>query len=414
MNYKYFKNSNYMKLLLATVITRFGDAMDSIALSWLVYIMTGSKVLMGTLFAVSFIPNLITLPFAGVIADIISKKKLSVLSDLGRGISVSAMALIYYFGYLEVWHLFLFIIINSFMESFANPARTAILPLIIEEDHYVTCSSYLTSSTTLGELVGIGLVGVIISSFGVWFALLIDGFTFFLSAIITLSICFKEKSSIVNKTISFENFINMIKEGFLYVGKNKLLVNILLLAGFINFSFVPYNVLMPVYVKEVLNTGVEGMSFLGISLLIGILVGSIVIAKVGNKLNPVTAISFGLALMGMNYALMGLPHYISLKLISPISYASILSFFFGFFLPFAQTPIKALMMKSTDKEILGRLSSIFSLVSLSATPIGGALVGILGKYIDVSTLFIIMGASGFVVSLVFCIKTRSNLVKIEI
>jgi DHA3 family macrolide efflux protein-like MFS transporter len=76
MNNILFKNPNYLKLILATFITRFGDSLDSIALSWLVYIITGSKLLMGTLFAVSFLPNIIILPFAGVLADILSKKSL--------------------------------------------------------------------------------------------------------------------------------------------------------------------------------------------------------------------------------------------------------------------------------------------------------------------------------------------------
>ena len=66
MDKKIFKNGNYTKLVLATLITRFGDAVDSIALSWMVYIMTGSEVLMGTLFMVSILPYVIILPFSGL------------------------------------------------------------------------------------------------------------------------------------------------------------------------------------------------------------------------------------------------------------------------------------------------------------------------------------------------------------
>lgn len=46
-------------LLLARVISRFGDSIDSIAYSWMVYMLTGSKVLMGTLFALNYVPNLL-------------------------------------------------------------------------------------------------------------------------------------------------------------------------------------------------------------------------------------------------------------------------------------------------------------------------------------------------------------------
>jgi DHA3 family macrolide efflux protein-like MFS transporter len=143
------------------------------------------------------------------------------------------------------------------MESLSNPARTAILPAIIKKDTYLSASSYLTSSTTFGDLLGIGLAGVFISVFGTWFALLLDGLTFFISAILIFSLKFSEKENITSKGISFKNFTVMIKEGFLYLKKNKLLISILLLAAFVNFSFIPYNVLRPVYAEEVLHMGVE-------------------------------------------------------------------------------------------------------------------------------------------------------------
>lgn len=44
----------YMQFMLSKMVSRFGDSIDSIAYSWMVYILTGSKVLMGTLLAVNF------------------------------------------------------------------------------------------------------------------------------------------------------------------------------------------------------------------------------------------------------------------------------------------------------------------------------------------------------------------------
>ena len=227
------KNKNYLKLLSASVITRFGDALDSIALSWLVYILTGSKILMGLLFAVSFIPNLIFLPFAGVLADIGSKKHITIIGDIGRGVSVSCIAILFYLEYLQVWHLFVFIIINSLFESFANPSRSSLLPSILPEDQYTSGSSYLTSASTFGDLIGVGLAGVIIAIVGAWGAILIDGITFFIAAAIMSLLKIKETSSRKQgERTTLGTFVNMIKEGFDYIKNKKLLLSIVFLGAF--------------------------------------------------------------------------------------------------------------------------------------------------------------------------------------
>lgn len=132
MNSSLLKNKNYIKLLSASVITRFGDALDSVALSWLVYVLTGTK------------------------------KHIAIIGDIGRGISVSCIAILFYLEYLQVWHLFVFIVINSLFESFANPARSAMFPSILPEDKFTSGSSYLTSASTFGGAI-VGFVGEYVS-----------------------------------------------------------------------------------------------------------------------------------------------------------------------------------------------------------------------------------------------------------
>lgn len=403
-------NNNYVKLISATFITRFGDAVESIALSWLVYVMTGSKLLMGTLFAVSMIPNLITLPFAGVLADTYDKKKITVISDFARGISVSVMAFFYYFNILEVWHLFMFVIINSFFESFANPARGSMLPSIIKKDEYVKGSAYLTTSTTLGELIGVSVAGILIATIGAWGAILVDGITFFLSAVIILIIKYKDRNESQEK-FSAKNISKsfvLIKGGFKYVVKSRILFSLVLLSAFINFSFVPFNVLRPVYVDEILHMGANGMSYLGMAILVGMLIGGVIYGKIGHKLHPIKVLAVCLSIVSLNNALMGTVEIFEFTLINALIYAMIVSFFIGFFIAVIQSSLRAMIMKTTAPEMMGRLSSILAVIALCAMPIGGALVGFVGDYIRVTNLFIIMGVCGFVVSVLFGVTNRKS------
>ena len=88
----------YMQFMLSKVVSRFGDSIDSIAYSWMVYILTGSKVLMGTLLAVNFLPNILLGLFAGALVDRMSPKKVIVITNTGRGLLVGITALLFRIG----------------------------------------------------------------------------------------------------------------------------------------------------------------------------------------------------------------------------------------------------------------------------------------------------------------------------
>jgi len=400
MKYKVI-NKEFTKLLGATFITRFGDSIDTIAFSWMVYIMTGSRVLMGSIFIVSVLPNLIILPFGGVLADAYNKKTITVLGDVFRGFTVAALALLYAIDLLAVWHLFVFAIINSILESFANPARGSMMQSLIQSDEYVKGASYQNSVSQFGTLVGLAVAGVLISVIDIWGTILVDGITFFISAILIYSMKFTDLRNNTLDVKTVRKFLNPIIEGFKYMKSKRLLFIVILLASFINFAFVPYNVLRPIYVSEVLNIGVQGLSYMGMAIFLGMIVGGLWMGKKGTKIKPINAISFGMVMMGLMYILLGVVEYLLLPFTFQIAYAIVVTFLLGFFLPIINAPISAIVMKTTAPEMIGRLSSIMGVLALCAMPLGGALVSFIGDRLSVTILFIIMGLSASLVSSLF-------------
>ncbi len=385
-------NRSYTKLLVATFITRFGDSLDTIAFSWLVWIMTGSRALMGGIFVMSVLPNLIVLPFAGVLADIFNKKTLVIFSDLFRGLFVLLLAIFYMNDILQVWHLFAFVFVNNIFESFASPARSGMLQSIIKPEEYIKGNSYLQSSRSFGSLAGLGAAGFIIGVLGISGAIAIDAITFFVAVIIIFSLAFVDNNGkSKEKKQSMKMYLGMIKEGFSYIKGKGVLLTLLILGAFINFAFVPFNVLEPVYVAEVMNLGVEGLTYLGIAITLGIIVGGIVMGKMAEKVKPINAIGFGLFMIGAMYGLLGAIDYFNLPHIPNIIVIIILTFIYTFFLPVIQAPVTGTLMKKIPSELIGRVMSIFSLFVLSAMPLGGLLVSLIGDSISVQVLFITMG-----------------------
>lgn len=394
-------NKNFTKLVSATFITRFGDSLDTIAFSWLVYVMTGSRALMGAIFAISLLPNIFILPFAGVLADTVNKKVLSSISDILRGTAVLLLALLYMNDLLLVWHLFAFVIVNNIFESIADPARSSILQSTVSEDDLIKGNGYLSSSRSLGGLIGISLAGILIGVIGIGGVIAIDAITFFGSGIIILSMNFIDKRKAETEKHSLKMFIRMIGEGFTYLKDKKFILTLMAVVAFINLAFVPFNILEPVYVAEVLNLGVEGLTYLGIAILLGMTIGGVIVGTIVKKFKPVSIISGGIITISVMYFLLGAIDFTSYSDFVLVIFAIILTFFFAFSVPIITAPAQGIIMKNITPDYIGRTISLLTLFTLGAMPLGGLVVSLIGDNVSVPVFYMFMGGFIFIIGIIF-------------
>jgi len=112
----------YIRLLLADTINRFGDSIDVIAYSWIMYEITGSASLMALVVGLNFVPTVFLTPFAGAFVDRISKKRVMALADLLRFLFVAAIVTLYTTGLLSPALIVTFTLATSTVEAFRLPA----------------------------------------------------------------------------------------------------------------------------------------------------------------------------------------------------------------------------------------------------------------------------------------------------
>lgn len=381
---------SYLLVLVANTISRFGDSVDTIAYGWMVYKLTGSKALMGTLYAVNFIPNLLFSAFSGVFVDTHSKKKIIIIGDIGRGLVVALTAILLIFNKLEPWHLFVFTFINSTFESFVSTAKSTLNPLILPKELLLNANSYSTSISNFSQLIGLGAAGFFIGTIGISGTILVDGITFFISAIF-ISFIKLNNEALKYEQMSAQKYYEDIVEGFRFVRKESLILLTISLAAFTNFCLVPLNVLRPVYVIDILKSDSMGLSYISIGFLIGIIIGGIVVAKIGSKFKKGNLVVIGFLFLGLGYSLLSFPAYLDNLVISPLLIATIVCAITGFFFPFINVPIATYIQTNTPKDLLGRVGALCGMMCLSAMPLGGAIVGIVSEYISITTLFLSMG-----------------------
>ncbi len=385
-----FRIKNYTLLLFANLISRFGDSVDSIAYGWMVYILTGSKLLLGTLFAVNALPNILLGPFAGVMADRFSKKKLIFVGFFGRGIAVSLTALLYSLGLLEPWHLFAFTIFNSTLETLTMPAAMSLLPIILKKEEFLSANSFSSSAYKLAELFGTATAGLIIATLGISGAILLDGITFFAAAFIMLLISVQH-IPIQVKDIGVKGYLLDIRHAFNFVKSQHLIRKTLLLFALVNFCLAPINVLMPVFANDVLGGGPNAISFMGVSLLVGMIIGGVALGQFGSRFKISRLIIIGLLFFGAAYSMLALPGYvIPLGIFANITtYASF--FVMGLLIPVIASPMQVYIMQNTEKSMMGRVGAFLSMISCAAIPIGASLTGIVSEVLAPSIIFLAMG-----------------------
>lgn len=400
----------FLVLLFAKMVTRFGDSIDSIAYSWMVFQLTGSKMLMGSLFAVNFVPGILFSLFAGVLVDRMPKKPLLILSYASRFVIVALTALLFSIDQLEPWHLFLFTLMNSTFECFSNPAETSLIPRLLPKHLLLSGNSVLATSSRIAELAGLALTGPLIAWIGIAGVIWMDSGAFLISALILLFIRIPAAEDVqIRKAIEAKppKFWQQLKEGINFIRSQRIMIYTLSTSTIINVGLTPLNVMQPVYVQDILRSGPATLSVLGGSITLGMIISGLVMGAWGGRFRKSMLIVTGCFLFGIGQVCLFIPSLVSLQ---PLIIAGLGAFASGLALPFISTTSATYLMEAAPQAMLGRVSSVSSMISVAFIPLASLIVGAAGSLVNVEWLF--LGAGILVLVLASFLPTQKKFMKI--
>lgn len=373
---------DFIKVWIGNTISRFGDAVDSIAFLWMVYKMTGSTLMMSTVMAVNAMPAVIFGMAAGVLVDRMDKKKVMIAADIIRGLTTAVMAFLYISGMISLWHLYALTFINSTCEVFATPARASAMQVLVNKKHYLAANSLRQASSSAAEVAGTVAAAVVMAYIGIGAAILIDSATFFISAF-TAVIANISFSASDNIALSVKQFYFEFIEGLKVIRSNTLLTIAIIMSCLVNLVLAPFNVLLPEYSDKILKAGEKGMSSILIGFTIGMIAGSLIIGQIGDKFKRSTLIIVGFMGLGISMMSFGFINNITIALIAAVSA--------GAFIPVIGAGAGTLLQEATPVDKMGRVSSIVATLCLLGLPLGYTVSGILSSGINVLATFKIIG-----------------------
>ena len=181
-------NRNFWKLWGAYTISAIGDWAYRIAIPLIIFDLTGSAFLMSAAYAATFAPFIFVMPFAGVFADLLDRKKLLWISDLISAIVACAICLYLASGFGNIYILLSGFAMLGILASLSHPAFQGFIPNIVEEDHLAKANSMVTSSDSVLNLVAPAISGLLIAAIGAYAVIWVNAASFVLSTILILLI----------------------------------------------------------------------------------------------------------------------------------------------------------------------------------------------------------------------------------
>ncbi len=361
---------NYRLFFIGQGISLIGTWMQSIAMSWLVYRLTGSTLLLGVVGFAGQIPSFVFTPFAGVLADRWNRHHILVVTQSLAMVQAFITAGLALTGMITVWHLIALSIFLGLVNSFDIPARQALVVLMVEKKEDLPNAIALNSFLFNGaRLVGPTIAGILIAILGEGLCFLINAVSYIAVIIALLAM----KLNIEKKESQDSKVFQQLKEGIGYAFSSVSIRTILILSATISFVGMPYTVLIPVVARDVLYGGADTYGFLITASGIGAVIGALFLAVRKNveglsNLLPIAMGVFGLGLAALSQSRVFL-----------ISLPLMLLTGFGMMVQMASN--NTILQTIVDDDKRGRIMSLYTMSFLGIAPFGSLLAGALASRI---------------------------------
>jgi len=281
---------DYRWLWAGSLGSQFAMNMQIVARGWLVYALTSSAVDLAWVTMSFMLPQALFSLWGGVVADRMSKRRIIISAQSVNCLLTLVMAGVIFAGHVELWHFLVMGVCNGTILALSMPARQAFVPELLPEKLIITGMALNTTSWNLARILGPSLAGVLIavladgdqsSTFGVGVVYCMIALLYGIAAVTVLRVSQSGRP----RAASGKSPIQDVLEGLRYVRAHPPVLGLILL-GVVPFLFgMPLNTLLPAFNEEVLGGGPEDLGFLISCMGGGAILGSLLLAGMGELRN---------------------------------------------------------------------------------------------------------------------------------
>jgi len=380
-SFKALRHRNLRLFFAGQGVSLVGTWMQQVAMSWLVYRLTDSALLLGVISFCTQFPAFLMAPFAGALADRWSRYRMVVAAQTLAMVQSVLLAVLVMGGAIEVWHLIVLAIAMGLINGVDVPARQALLVKLVGGVEDLPNAIALNSSMfNAARLVGPAVGGVLIGLMG-------EGPVFVINAASYVAVLGALAALRVPPEPGARpgSMLGHIRDGFSYAYRFEPIRDLLFVLAVVSLVGIPYVVLFPVFARDVLGGDAGTLGLLTSCAGLGALVGALALASRSSVrgLGRVVALSagaFGVSLIG--FAL-------STNLLVSCLFVVVT----GFSVMLTSASINTVLQTLVKEELRGRIMSLYTMAFVGMTPLGGLAGGAIAQRLG-APFAVVLGGAG--------------------
>lgn len=359
---------------------------------WYLSIETGSAQVVTFSTLCGFMPQAILGTFAGPIIDRLSKKKLIILSDFLIALASLALALVALSGSLPIWFIFIILIIRSIGTAFHEPAAHSLTPLIVPKEFITQYAGYSQAFDSICYLLSPAIALMLYNVWDLSSIIFLDvlGAAVAITILLVIKVPKEELVSVKAEPI---NIIEDTKLGIKVMKSHKGILTLMFIATIYSAIYSPIGSLYPYITMNYFGGTTTQSGLIELIFAIGTLLGSLLLARIGNKIKKSHGLSVSMLVYGLGVFITGC--------LSPdgLPVFFVLSFIMGLAVPFYHGITRAIYQLTIEPEYLGRAFSLSISAKRLGMPIGLLLGGYFADAYGINTLCIVVGIMAIMLGL---------------
>ena len=375
------RNPNFRLFFAGQSVSLIGTWMTRIATSWLVYRLTGSALLLGTISFAGQIPTFLLAPFAGVLVDRMNRHQVLIATQVLAMLQSFALAVLTLTHHITIHEVLWLSVLQGAVNAFDMPVRQSFMVQMVEDRADLQNAIAINSSmVNAARLIGPSLAGMLIAVSSEGWCFLIDGVSYI--AVIASLLAMHVPPVKMQRVMT--TMAEQLKEGWTYVSGFRPIRTILLLFAIVSLMGMPYMVLMPVFAAGVLHGGPHTLGFLMGAAGVGSLGSALMLVlrksvRGLTGLLPLAAALFGAGLIGFGASR---NFWLSMLLMVVT----------GFGMMQGLTASNTIIQTLVPEDKRGRVMSYYTMAFVGMAPFGSLLAGALAHVIGAPHTIMLTGS----------------------
>ena len=383
------KSYNFRLYFGGQCISLIGTWMQQIAMSWLVFRLTGSVFLLATVTFMAQIPILVATPYMRVFVDRFDRRKLLMLTQSLSMLQALLMAVLTLTGLIQVWHIMILSLLIGLINALDNPTRQSFYPSLVPRDKLSNAIALNSAVINGSRLIGPAVGGVLIGLLGEGICFLLNGISYIAVIIALLMMRVMPQRGKGVKQKVWED----MRDGFQYVVGNIPIRTLLLLMSVISFFGLPLMTFIPAYVKTILHGGSEMLGLLLSCIGVGSFIAALYLAARKSVLGLGKVVMLSGVLLGIGLSVMS---FVSIPWV-----AAVLCLPIGFSVIAAVASINTLLQTLSREDKRGRVMGYMAMAFTGMAPVGSIILGTFEEFVGLQVIILLSGICCFLASLIF-------------